>query len=515
MNYQPPKELRTLVDRALDQTIDAQQLAHLEQLLQDEDALRYYLDLAGLDSALRNYAGSPLGQAMMGNQLPAPLSARLARFARSLRVPAAAAALLVTGLFIGKQIYAPEAPTFASSSSSTTAKKATDANTVAANITSMVGVRWNDGVPPKNIGLKASDPPIKWGAGLMEVTFASGVRALIEGPAELNVTGPNEAFMTNGRLVADVPKGAEGFTVHHSQGKVIDLGTEFAVNIHDELSPVEIGVFSGEVDVYAKNDATPVRVFENHAVLHGGKLNIPIESVPFFRDEYIRSVPSREFPWQFSTAEVTNDSEPTEMYFDVSHLVWRSGDYRAVVKWMSGLDVILIHQAELLVDGEVVASDTHQGSSGELHNTHNNTFEFYVPDQINLKGRQWELKLTVSPSRPSATKFSPDSKGIVLFEEGHAVNATADDFIGAWEYHHDNNVHQREFRPDGTVVYTYNGKETNLFSKARWSVDDGILTVIIPPAGTEKRKLIEHHILRNSDELIFIDRPYRNAKKVR
>ena len=511
-HYTPSKELRILVDLALDQSIDALQLARLEQLFQqDEQALRYYLDLAGLDSAMRSFAKSEPGQSVIHQRQPDPIGTRMLRIARNFKTPAAAAALLIAGLFIGKQIYAPNSPTFGATQP---AAKAENNNRIAANITSMVGVRWNDGVPPKTIGLTAGAPPVKWGAGLMEVTFASGVRALIEGPAELKISGPNEAYMTHGRLVADVPKGAEGFTVHHAQGKVIDLGTEFAVNIHDDLSPVEVGVFSGKVEVYAKNDQSPVRVFENHAVLHGGKHNIPIESVPFFRDEYIRSVPSREFPWQFSCAEVTNDSDPTSLYFDVSHLVWRSGDYRAVVKWMSGTDVIKIHKARLLLDGRVVATDSHTGTSGELHNTHNNTFKFFVPDHMNLKG-QWELKLDVRPTRQTDAPFSPDSKGIVLFEEGHAVNATGQDFIGTWEYHHDNNVHQRQFHADGTVVYFFNGQPTELFSKARWSVENGIMTVVIPPAGTETHQMVEHHILRNSDELIFIDRPYRNAKKVR
>lgn len=520
MSYTPSKELRALVDQSLDASISQQQLARLEDILRDEMAMQYYLDMVGLHTALDTIANDPRGHGVVNSYQPESVGAKVVRFTRRMRVPAAAAAVFVCGAVAGKFISSPSAidPVMAGTSSEEISQTQPSPIDVSASITSMVGVEWSDGVLPKTIQLLAESEPIAWDAGLMEITFASGVRALIEGPAEIQVTGNNDAYLTNGRLVADVPKGAEGFTVSHGQGRVVDLGTEFAINVPSDLSMVEVGVFSGEVEVYNKDQNQPVKVFENHAIVHGSSSDMPFESVPFYRENYIRNLPSREFPWTLPAVPAT---EHTKFTFDVSHLVWRSGDYRAVVKWMTGNDSITVTGARLLLDGMVIATDNHIGVSGLVEETTDNTFEFYVPEEMHSKGR-WTLEIQAiatdrSNSYPAGT-FSPDSSGILLFEEGHALSATEKDFLGTWDYRHDNDTHQRIFLPNNQAIYIHNGRVTSIFSEATWSVSDGILTLVIPPSSDPNSmpyQITERHILRNSDELIFIDQPYRNAEKSR
>jgi hypothetical protein len=89
--------------------------------------------------------------------------------------------------------------------------------------------------------------------GLAELTFSSGAKVILHAPAQFAVAGPLEADLQLGKLTAKVPhsdtgRGAAGFTVATPSGKVVDLGTEFGVNVADDHT-MHVVVFVGEVIV--------------------------------------------------------------------------------------------------------------------------------------------------------------------------------------------------------------------------------------------------------------------------
>lgn len=88
--------------------------------------------------------------------------------------------------------------------------------------------------------------------GSVELTFASGVRAVIEGPADLTLVEEARLHLTEGRGFFDVPPAAIGFAVHTAELEVIDLGTEFAVlaamNAGDQVH-----VIQGRVEAVNRN----------------------------------------------------------------------------------------------------------------------------------------------------------------------------------------------------------------------------------------------------------------------
>ena len=84
--------------------------------------------------------------------------------------------------------------------------------------------------------------------GSAELTLPSGVRAVIEGPANLESLGKNEVRMDAGRGWFHVPPGAEGFTCHSGALRIIDLGTEFGV-IANPDGRRDVHVFEGRVRV--------------------------------------------------------------------------------------------------------------------------------------------------------------------------------------------------------------------------------------------------------------------------
>ena len=73
-----------------------------------------------------------------------------------------------------------------------------------------------------------------------------GARVVIEAPAEFHFESAQRLHMGRGRLSADVPAGAKGFTVVTPSGDAVDLGTQFGVDV-PASGAAEIHVFAGEV----------------------------------------------------------------------------------------------------------------------------------------------------------------------------------------------------------------------------------------------------------------------------
>lgn len=83
-------------------------------------------------------------------------------------------------------------------------------------------------------------------AGLVELTTPRGGRIVIEAPAMFRFESPQRLHVTRGRLTADIPATARGFTVVTPAGEAIDLGTRFGVDV-PPTGDAEVHVFSGEV----------------------------------------------------------------------------------------------------------------------------------------------------------------------------------------------------------------------------------------------------------------------------
>jgi len=83
-------------------------------------------------------------------------------------------------------------------------------------------------------------------AGSIALITARGARIVIEAPAEFRFESAQRLHMKRGRLAADVPPAAKGFTVITPTGDAIDLGTRFGVDVPSS-GAAEVHVFQGEV----------------------------------------------------------------------------------------------------------------------------------------------------------------------------------------------------------------------------------------------------------------------------
>lgn len=83
-------------------------------------------------------------------------------------------------------------------------------------------------------------------AGTLSLITQRGAHVVIEAPASFRFESAQRLRISRGRLAAEVPPSAKGFTVVTPSGDAIDLGTRFGVDVPPH-GAAEIHVFQGEV----------------------------------------------------------------------------------------------------------------------------------------------------------------------------------------------------------------------------------------------------------------------------
>lgn len=85
--------------------------------------------------------------------------------------------------------------------------------------------------------------------GFVEVTTEVGAVVTLEAPCTFDlIDRGNVLNLQAGKLVAMVPPGAVGFTVHTPTARVIDYGTQFGVEVRED-GATHTAVFTGEVEL--------------------------------------------------------------------------------------------------------------------------------------------------------------------------------------------------------------------------------------------------------------------------
>jgi len=124
-------------------------------------------------------------------------------------------------------------------------KPAPFATLVAAN-----GCEWTGSTLPTLAGSRLSRGSLRLKQGRAQVGFDNGAQVFLEGPAVFYLHASDRAHLESGRLMAHVPQQAIGFTIETQTADIVDLGTEFGV----EVSPAgatEVQVLEGEVELGA------------------------------------------------------------------------------------------------------------------------------------------------------------------------------------------------------------------------------------------------------------------------
>ncbi|QDU58700.1 FecR domain-containing protein [Aeoliella mucimassa] len=268
-----------LVDRTADESLSAEEFRALEQdILEDPEKRKAYLKMAWLCGelswSLRDDASfDPLANVQAEHSFEDKLELRRSRPAawNSAISAFAGAAAVVILLYLGGflKLTPPQVADATSnqtaadnvkpSKSRSNAKRREKTTPPAATLTGLVDCHWGDSVAPPTYG-EPLDPGrrLDLRSGLAKLTFESGAQLILQGPSNFLVESSMDGSMDTGKLSAVVPVQAHGFKVSTPTAKVVDLGTEFGLEV-DDRGDTEVHVFDGEVltwPVDAKGEPT-------------------------------------------------------------------------------------------------------------------------------------------------------------------------------------------------------------------------------------------------------------------
>lgn len=139
-----------------------------------------------------------------------------------------------------------------------------------------VGAEWEpaDGPTPAE-GDVVGARRLRLRTGSATLAFLSGVTLTLEGPADVDVVSIGRVFCRRGRLRAMVPKGAEGFVIASPTSAVVDLGTEFGLNVEGD-GKSRVMVFEGKAEAAVLNaEGSPLR---SHLIGESRAIEIDPES---------------------------------------------------------------------------------------------------------------------------------------------------------------------------------------------------------------------------------------------
>ena len=290
-------ELERLAGLSCEDQLTAADIASLETILRaSSDARRFYLEYIDQHSNLLSEFGEeeavsslPVGRAVRDEHdethpargaCPTPRKSLLQWASRNPKGPAVAiaatvliAALVVMGVTPMKHWMAGDG------------KKADEKHAATPGKQDFVArlSDWQNDVWLEDTRPPLDDPRLRIGkrlvieSGLIEVTYLTGAKVVIEGPAEFVVGGntvgnavpgvperhkgrslqenaANSGFLRLGSLVARVEdKTAQGFIISTPVGDIEDLGTEFAIHV-DKNRGAKLHVFDGSVKVVGNRD---------------------------------------------------------------------------------------------------------------------------------------------------------------------------------------------------------------------------------------------------------------------
>jgi Concanavalin A-like lectin/glucanases superfamily len=95
-------------------------------------------------------------------------------------------------------------------------------------------------------------------SGRVLLALLNGVTLIIEGPADVSLVSLDRVDCQRGKVRTRVPEGANGFVVSAPGAAVLDLGTEFALNV-DPSGKSRVMVFEGEAEVMVLNEQGSTR----------------------------------------------------------------------------------------------------------------------------------------------------------------------------------------------------------------------------------------------------------------
>ena len=330
-------ELEILISKLHDGVATEEELRRIESILSgDPEACEFYLDYTELCVQMDLELGARIPLEISNDTVPIQISQSTSRFykgqsTKQILTPnwkplpwfAAAATIIIfagsLSLLLNKRVsIAPTEAKAAQVESITHDGLAILMESVGANFV-------DNGMQPTKTNGILYPGEIILESGITAIEFYSGARVILEGPAILELTSENSAILREGRIRAQVPPQACGFSVSTPQIEVIGLGTEFGMNIEEDGHLTEVHCFSGLVDIYENPMQQNSKVFRS---LQSGEAvriepnsiqKIPANSVAFISypelaQTALENSTMRHQKWQYLIEEMRADEDILALY---------------------------------------------------------------------------------------------------------------------------------------------------------------------------------------------------------
>ena len=117
---------------------------------------------------------------------------------------------------------------------------------VVAQLVEVQNARWADTTLASRAGEFLRPGSRRLLSGLAKIEFKDGASVIVEGPCAFSLHDDDQIMIREGQVVAYVPRPAQGFKVVVPDATIMDIGTEFAVDV-DVSGTSDVHVFDGLV----------------------------------------------------------------------------------------------------------------------------------------------------------------------------------------------------------------------------------------------------------------------------
>lgn len=118
-----------------------------------------------------------------------------------------------------------------------------------ATLVRTTGVAWPAGGKARlELSRLAVGDALLFETGEVELVFDTGVKVIVRGPADFEIRAGDRAFSRLGRISAHVGVDGQGFTIETPLATVVDLGTEFTIEVGPS-GATDVAVLRGLVDL--------------------------------------------------------------------------------------------------------------------------------------------------------------------------------------------------------------------------------------------------------------------------
>ena len=246
-----PAELKQLIDACLEGDLSEADFLRLEaELSVDPAARREYYDRVGLSLLLEAEAAEQPVPSRNSEQsdLSDTVAGRWRRAFTTLAMVCAALLLVIGWQWRARSNEVPQAQSIAGSSADAgdDVEQQSSGFAIVSGQSEAVWARQQ----PLAAGSLAPTGELHLLSGVAQFELFSGVTLVVEGDARFSILSPMEVAVASGKVRARVPEPAHGFRVLMDAGDVVDLGTEFAINVAEDGS--EVHVLDGEIEWHPK-----------------------------------------------------------------------------------------------------------------------------------------------------------------------------------------------------------------------------------------------------------------------